>query len=71
MLVDQIDLMGLRNLTLSGNDIVMQDDLTPVPIFHRVLNVSFTYEHNVPKLIKDNIAKSFIYQYRLLNNETN
>ena len=71
MLVDQIDLMGLRNPTLSGNDIVMQDDLTPVPIFHRVLNVSFTYEHNVPKLIKDNIAKSFIYQYRLLNNETN
>ena len=70
MLVDQIDLMGLRNPTLSGNDIVMQDDLTPVPIFHRVLNVSFTYEHNVPKLIKDNIAKSFIYQYRLLNNET-
>ena len=71
MLVDQIDLMGLRNPTLSGNDIVMQDDLTPVPIFHRVLNVSFTYEHNVPKLIKDNIAKSFIYQYRLLSNETN
>ena len=70
MLVDQIDLMGLRNPTLSGNDIVMQDDLTPVPIFHRVLNVSFTYEHNVPKLIKDNIAKSFIYQYRLLSNET-
>ena len=71
MLVDHIDLMGLRNPTLSGNDIVMQDDLTPVPIFHRVLNVSFTYEHNVPKLIKDNIAKSFIYQYRLLSNETN
>ena len=71
MLVDQIDLMGLRNPTLSGNDIVMQDDLTPVPIFHRVLNVSFIYEHNVPKLIKDNIAKSFIYQYRLLDNETN
>ena len=71
MLVDQIDLMGLRNPTLSGNEIVMQDDLTPVPIFHRVLNVSFTYEHNVPKLIKDNIAKSFIYQYRLLDNETN
>ena len=71
MLVDQIDLMGLRNPTLSGNDIVMQDDLTPVPIFHRVLNVSFTYEHNVPKLIKDNIAKSFIYQYQLLDNETN
>lgn len=71
MLVDQIDLMGLRNPTFSGNDIVMQDDLTPVPIFHRVLNVSFTYEHNVPKLTKDNIAKGFMYQYQLLNYETN
>ena len=70
MLVPHLELMGLRLPTLSGNDIVMQDDLTPVPIFHRVLNVSFTYEHNVPKLIKDNIAKSFIYQYRLLSNET-
>lgn len=70
MLVDQIDLMGIRNPSFSGNDIVMQDDLTPVPIFHRVLNISFTYEHNVPKLTKEMVAKNFYYQYRLVDNET-
>ena len=39
MLVPHLELMGLRLPTLSGNDIVMQDDLVPVPIFHKVLNL--------------------------------
>ena len=34
MLVPQLELMGLRLPTLSGNDVVMQDDLVPVPLFH-------------------------------------
>ena len=65
MIVDQLDLLGLRAPTFSGNDIVIQDDLTPVPIFHRVLNISFTYEHNVPKLTKDKVGRNFIYLYQL------
>lgn len=65
MIVDQLDLLGLRTPTFSGNDIVIQDDLTPVPIFHRVLNISFTYEHNVPKLTKDKVGRNFIYLYQL------
>lgn len=65
MIVDQLDLLGLRTPTFSGNDIVIQDELTPVPIFHRVLNISFTYEHNVPKLTKDEVGKNFIYLYQL------
>lgn len=65
MIVDQLDLLGLRCPTFSGNDIVIQDDLTPVPIFHRVLNISFNYEHNVPKLTKDKVGRNFIYLYQL------
>lgn len=69
MLVDHLDLLGLRCPTFSGNDIVMQDDLTPVPIFHRVLNISFTYEHNVPKITKDKIGRTFTYLYQLADYE--
>lgn len=59
LLVDHLELMGLRNPSFSGNDIVMQDDLVPVPIFHKVLNVAFSYEHNVPKLFADEFALTF------------
>lgn len=57
MLTPQIDLMGLRLPVLSGNDIVMQDNLAPVPIFHKVLNMSFKYEHNVPKPLADEVVR--------------
>ena len=57
MLVPQLELSGLLNPTMSGNDIVMQDDLTPVPIFHKVLNISFSYEHNVPQLLLRDVMR--------------
>ena len=66
MLTDHLEFMGLRLPSISGNDIVVQDDLTPVPIFHRVLNLSFTYEHVVPKLLKNEVAKRFFYTYRMV-----
>lgn len=66
MLVPQLELMGLRLPTLSGNDVVMQDDLVPVPIFHKVINLSFTYEHNVPQMLQQLVAKNFYYQWRML-----
>lgn len=67
MLVPHLELMGLRLPTLSGNDIVMQDDLVPVPIFHKVLNLSFKYEHNVPKLTQERIAKKFYVTMRMID----
>ena len=67
MLVPHLELMGLRLPTSSGNDIVMQDDLVPVPIFHKVLNLSFKYEHNVPKLTQERIAKQFYVTMRMID----
>ena len=66
MLVPQLELMGLRLPTLSGNDVVMQDDLVPVPFFHKVINLSFTYEHNVPQMVQQLVAKNFYYQWRMI-----
>lgn len=59
MLVPHLELMGIRLPKLSGNDIVMQDDLTPIPLFHKVINLSFKYEHIVPQLVKNEVAKKF------------
>lgn len=65
MLYEHLELMGLRIPTLSGNDIVMQDDLVPVPLFHKVINLSFTYELTVPKILKNDIAKAFWQSVRI------
>lgn len=65
MLYEHLELMGLRTPTLSGNDIVMQDDLIPVPLFHKVINLSFTYELTVPKILKNQIVKNFWQHIRI------
>lgn len=67
MLVPHLEIMGLRVPKLSGNDIVMTEEYTPVPIFHKVLNLSFKYEHTVPQLIQQEVAKNFYFQMRLVD----
>lgn len=67
MLVPHLELMGIRTPSLSGNDIMMQDDLTPVPLFHKVLNLTFKYEHNVPQLVVQEVAKKFYFQMRMID----
>lgn len=66
MLTSHLELMGIRLPSISGNDIVMRDEFVPVPMFHKVLNLSFKYEHNVPQLVKNDILKKFYYQMRLV-----
>lgn len=71
ILTPHLELMGLRLPKLSGNDIVMQDDLAPIPFFHKVINFSFTYECNVPQLITNEIAKKFYFMMRLVDYNDN
>lgn len=66
MLTPHLELMGIRLPSISGNDIIMRDEFVPVPMFHKVLNLSFKYEHNVPQLVKNDILKKFYYQMRLV-----
>lgn len=67
MLTEHLGAMGILLPTLSGNDIVMQDDLSPVPLFHKVINISFTYEHSVPQLLIKDIAKKFYFVMKTLD----
>lgn len=59
MLIDQLELSGFRNPKFSGQDVVMQEDLAPVPLFHKVLNIEFTYEHNVPQMLQAEFMNKF------------
>jgi hypothetical protein len=52
------ELQGLRIPRISGGDIVMEQDLTPFMIFHKIINLTFMYEHTVPQLILKKIANS-------------
>lgn len=60
-----LETMGLRIPEVSGNDIVMQNEYAVASIFHKVLNISFTYELTVPQLYACEIAKSFKYQFNV------
>lgn len=71
MLVPHLELMGIRTPRLSGNDIMMQDDLTPIPLFHKVINLSFKYEHTVPRLVRDEVAKKFHFCMRAVDYDDN
>lgn len=71
MIVPHLELMGIRTPTLSGNDIVMQDDLVPVPIFHKVINISFKYENSVPQLLTQGIINNFYITMQMIQNDNN
>ena len=67
MLVDQLELHGFRNPKFSGQDIVMQEDLTPVPLFHKVLNIEFMYEHVIPQMVVQEFCKSISFEGTYIN----
>lgn len=67
MLTSHLELMGIRTPSLSGNDIVMQDNIIPIPIFHKVINLSFVYEHNVPKLVQNEIVKKIVFELNAID----
>lgn len=67
MLYEQFELNGLRLPKFSGNDIVMQDDLTPVPLFHKVINISFSYELVVPMSFKGEVMRKFVFEIDNVN----
>lgn len=65
MVYEHLEFMGLRIPVISGNDVVMQDDITPVPVWHKALNLTFKYELTVPKLFKDKVMKGFWQRVRI------
>lgn len=56
---EELELLGLRNLNHSGQDINLQQDLAPNNVFHRNLSLSFDFEFStkikIPKTIINGI----------------
>jgi len=65
ILSPHLELLGLRLPKISGNDVMMQDDLIPVAVFHKVLNLSFKYELTVPKTVCDEVIKNFVFKGKM------
>lgn len=54
-----LELMGLRNLKIGGQDVNMQQDSIPTHIFHRTLNMNFFHESNIPDFFRSKLVKDF------------
>jgi len=53
----ELDLAGMRDLKLGGQELTLQQDLIPLNIHHRIFTFSFFYEYNVVNLDpKQNIS---------------
>jgi hypothetical protein len=55
---EELELLGLRNLNHSGQDINLQQDLAPPNIFHRNLSLAFDYESSVKMKIDMQLINS-------------
>lgn len=54
---EELELLGLRNLNHSGQDLNLQQDLAPNNIFHRNLSLSFDFEFSTKIKIPISIIK--------------
>ena len=41
--------------------------MTPVPIFHKVINISFSYELVVPMSFKGEVMRKFVFEIDKVN----
>jgi hypothetical protein len=54
---ENIELLGLRNMSHTGQDLNLQQDLAPPNIFHRNLSLAFNYESSAKMKVKSDIIK--------------
>lgn len=55
------ELMGIRLPRFSGSDVVFEQDLVPFMTFHKVINITFMYEHTVPQLLWQSLVTGIIF----------
>jgi len=67
MLVPHLELMGLITPKLSGGDVIMQDEFIPATISHKVLNISFRYELNIPTLLEKTVMSGFYAELKAID----
>lgn len=58
-IIDSIELNGIRNIVLSGQDLQIQTDLVPTHIFSRGIGINCFYEQEIPKIQQENIVSKF------------
>lgn len=70
MYAPNLDLMGLKIPRISGGDIVIQQDIIPVNVFHKAITLGFKYELCVPLRLRSQIVKQINYNYNIYDSVT-
>jgi len=52
---DHMELSGIRNPKLSGQDLQMNSDIVPVNVFVRGVGINFMYEEDIPAIQEENL----------------
>jgi len=60
--LDILELNGLRNIKLSGQDMQLSENIVPVNVFARGLMLDFFYEVFVKKLLPNNLINHLTFQ---------
>lgn len=60
--VDILDNNGLRNIQISGNDLMMNNETTPQVVYMRALQIEFMYDFTVPTIDELNFGTSVTFE---------
>lgn len=64
---DHLEIIGFRNITISGQDISEYPDFIPKTFFYRVLTIKFNYQTKVPLLKRKKLISCFTLNSTLLD----
>jgi hypothetical protein len=62
---DHIELSGIRNPKLSGQDLQLNSDIVPPHIFVRGVGLNFSYELTVPSIKEEKFINCFNLLYKI------
>lgn len=64
-IIDHVELSGIRNPKLSGQDLQMNSDIVPVNVFVRGVGINFMYEESIPSIQEEQIVNAFNVSYTI------
>jgi hypothetical protein len=63
---DNLESLGLQNVSFYGTDFVFQQELMPVDVTHKSLSLRFTYDLNVPSIASQKLLKHITVQSKAI-----
>lgn len=68
MYIKHLSVQGIQLPVVSGQDIMFQDNLIPPTLYHKAINLSFSYDLTVPAELAQRIAGQIYFQIKAVLN---